>query len=270
MIRAATALGVGLSLHACASIGAPGPVVADRPGYTDAPTALPAHAVQLEAGVTDDIVNAHNVEPRIEYRTFGESLLRLGVGGRTELRLFGNSYAQRLTRGSPTVSGLEDFKVGAKVNIRSIPDSVHCWLPDAAILAATTLATGATGIGSSAAQQEAKLAINWTTPSPLSIYANFGYGISSQNSALPRRSWASLAGWWAVNPRISAFIEGLDTRLPGTALGVFDKNVWFGDVDAGLTYLVNDRFQLDLRAGRGVGSWNSSEQFYGAGFARRW
>jgi hypothetical protein len=255
---------------ACASVGAPGPVIADRPGYTDAPTVLPAHGVQLEAGVTDDIVTAHHVEPRTEYRTFGESLLRLGVGARTELRLFGNSYATRLTRGSPTVSGLEDVKIGAKVNIRDVPDSIHSWLPDAALLAATTLGTGANGITAGAAQQEAKLAINWTTATPFSLYANLVYGFSFQNTGLPRRSWASIAGWWSVNPRVSAFLEGLDTRMPGSAFGVFQNNVWLGAVDGGLTYLVNDRFQLDLRAGRGVGSWNSSEQFFGAGFARRW
>jgi hypothetical protein len=69
---------------------------------------------------------------------------------------------------------MEDVKVGAKFKIRAVPDSVHSWLPNAALLAATTLATGATGIGAGAAQPAAKLAINWTTPSPLSLYANAG------------------------------------------------------------------------------------------------
>ena len=34
--------------------------------------------------------------------------------------------------------------------------------------------------------------------------------------------------------------------------------------------LANDRFQVDMRAGSGVGSELSHERFIGAGFARRW
>src|SRR5205085_11261890 len=105
-----TLLFLVLPLGACASWGAPGPVVADRPGYTDAPTALPARALQREAGVTDDRVAASIARPRSEYRSLGETLLRIGVGARTELRLFGNSYATRVTEGAPNVSGLEDIK----------------------------------------------------------------------------------------------------------------------------------------------------------------
>ena len=89
------------ALGACAHLGAPGPVVADRPGYTDTPVALPAGAMQLEAGVTDDRVGPS--DSRTEYVSAGETLLRLGLGARTELRLFGNSYgvARRPARGRP-------------------------------------------------------------------------------------------------------------------------------------------------------------------------
>ena len=252
-------------LGACASFGAPGSVVADRPGYTDAPTALPAHAIQLEAGATDDRVAATLGAPRTEYRTAGEMLLRAGVGARTELRLFANSYATRLTDGAPNVSGFEDVKVGAKLNVRAMPDSLHEWLPNAALLAATTLATGANGLTAGVAQPEVKLAANWTTPSPYSLYVNFGYG-AIETSALATRAWVSVANWWSVNPRVSFFAEGLAIgRVSGSGPGTSGN-----DVDAGITYLISDRLQIDIRAGRGVGSETSHERFIGAGFARRW
>jgi hypothetical protein len=253
-------------LGACASLGAPGPVVADRPGYTDAPTALPAGAVQLEAGITDDRVSETLGTPSTEYRSLGETLLRVGVGARTELRLFGNSYGMRVTDGAPTVSGLEDVKIGAKMNLRASPDSLHAWLPNAALLAATTLATGASGLSAGGAQPEAKLAINWTTPSPFSLYANLGYGAIYTGAGRATRGWTSLAGWWAVNPRVSLFGEGLTIgRVSGSGSGTSGN-----DIDGGVTYLVNDRFQLDVRVGTGIGSETSHERFIGAGFARRW
>src|SRR5437763_17198544 len=79
---------LGLSLIGCASLGAPGAAAPDRPGHTDTPVVMPLRAVQLEAGVTDDRVGAAGSAPLVEYRALGEALLRFGLGGRTELRLF--------------------------------------------------------------------------------------------------------------------------------------------------------------------------------------
>ena len=87
--RGAIRLAMMTALGACAHLGAPGPVVADRPGYTDTPVALPTGAVQLEAGATDDRVGPS--DSRTEYVAAGETLLRLGLGARTEARIFGNS-----------------------------------------------------------------------------------------------------------------------------------------------------------------------------------
>lgn len=259
----ATATGV-LALGACAHIGVPGAVVPDRPGYTDAPVALPAGAVQLEAGMTDD--RTRSGATRTQYVSAGETLLRLGVGARSELRIFGNSYGIRSVDGAPTVRGMEDVKLGAKLNLRAIPDSVHSWVPNAALLAATTLSTGGNGIRAGHAQPEAKVAVNWTTASPLSLYSNLGYGTIYNEVGRASRMWLSTAAWWSVNPRISAFAEGLTIgRASGSGSGTAGN-----DVDAGLTYLINDRLQLDARIGRGVGSETSSERFIGVGFARRW
>jgi hypothetical protein len=67
-----------------------------------------------------------------------------------------------------------------------------------------------------------------------------------------------------VNPSISLMGEGISVRsLGGTAL---PSNA----ADAGITYLINDRFQVDLRAGHEFGGTSGSERFVGAGFARRW
>jgi len=245
-------------------MGAPGPVVADRPGFTDGPTALPARALQLEVGVGDDRVAGAGGERGSEYRSFGQTLLRIGLGGRTEARLFGNSYAMRITRGAPTVSGMEDAKIGAKLNVRSVPDSLHPVLPAAALLVATTLATGASELTAGAAQPEAKVAMNWTTPTPLSVAANVGFAAVQTSSDRSTHAWTSLAAWWAVNPHVSVFAEGLAFTPVGGNTNASSE------ADAGLTYLVGGRLQFDVAIGHGVGSTTSHEQFINAGFSRRW
>ena len=252
------------AVGACAHLGAPGPVVADRPGYTDTPTALPARAIQLEAGVTDD--QTGDAFERTTTVTAGEVLARIGVGARTEIRLFGNSYDLRSGGRSPTIHGWEDLKFGAKVNLRAIPDSVHSWAPNVALLAATTSPTGARPFSAGVAQAEAKVAANWTTSSPFSLYTNIGYSGTYSDFTRQGTGWVSAAGWWAVNPRVSLFGEGYFFELVG------DQNGSFGGskVDAGVTYLVNDRFQLDARIGHGLVGVQSDERFIGVGFARRW
>jgi hypothetical protein len=262
--RGAILLAMMTALGACAHLGAPGPVVADRPGYTDTPVALPAGAVQLEAGATDDRVGPSDA--RTEYVSAGETLLRLGLGGRTEARLFGNSYGRRTVSGAGTTGGVEDFKLGAKLNLRSAPDSVHSWAPNIALLAATTLPTGASGFGASSSQPEVKVAMNWTTASPFSLYTNVGYGDIVNETGRAGKGWVSAASWWAINPRVSLFAEGLAIgRVRGSGSGTAGNNV-----DGGLTFLINDRFQLDVRVGRGLGRETGSERFVGGGLAKRW
>lgn len=262
--RAAVRFALTCALGACAHFGAPGPVVADRPGYTDTPVALPARAVQLEAGVTDDRTGPPAA--RTTYVSAGETLLRFGLGARSEARLFGNSYGVRTAPGESTTGGAEDVKLGGKLNVRSIPDSVHSWMPNVALLAATTLPTGASGFGTGSWQPEAKAAVNWTTASPFSLYANLGYSDIVNETGRATKGWVSAASWWALNPRTSLFAEGLAIRrASGSGSGTTGN-----DVDGGITFLINDRFQLDLRVGRGLGSETGSERFVGAGLAKRW
>lgn len=259
-----SATALAIMLTGCAHLGAPGPVVADRPGYTDTPVALPAGAVQLEAGATEDQTGIAG--SRATTVSAGELLVRAGVGARTELRLFGNSYDVRTAPGQPTARGMEDLKLGAKLNVWSTPDSVHSLTPNVALLAATTSPTGASGVSAGVARAEAKLAMNWTTASPFSLYSNVGYNSTYTDFGHAGVAWLSTAGWWAVNPSISLFGEGMLSEQLGDDNGTFGASI----ADAGVTYLLNDRFQVDVRAGHGVSGFQSSERFVGVGFARRW
>jgi hypothetical protein len=258
MIRRAPLIAV-VGIAGCAQfVSTPGPAIPDRPGYTDTPPVLPRSAVQLEAGYTDDRSGS------IGYKTLGEMLLRIGVGGRTEVRLFANSFATLSEDGGETVNGMEDSKISFKTSVRTKPDSVHSLSPNVSLLAAMTIPTGASGFRNAHAQPEAKLAMNWTTPTPFSVYTNVAAGGVYDGIRWRDRGWVSVALWYSMNPRVSVFAEEISTRsLRAAAL---PSNA----ADAGITYLLNDRFQLDLRAGHGFGSASGTERFIGGGFARRW
>ena len=235
-----------------------GTVVADRPGYTDTPTALPARGFAIEAGVTDDHVAA------VTYRSIGELLVRAGVGGRTELRFFANSFGVHSASGGPTTRGLEDTKVGVKIALHTAPDSVHGLLPRLAFLAATTLPTGAANRSAGKAQPEAKLAAAWTTSGPFSLYTNLGLGGVYDGTAWGTHGWVSTALWFAASPKVSLFGEGLIVgRISGTATSA-------NFIDGGVTYLFSDHLQADIRGGRGIGATAGHEHFLGLGVAWRW
>jgi hypothetical protein len=245
-------------LAACATFHTPpGPVLTDRPGYTDTPTVLPAKAVQVEAGYTSDRAGPTT------YQSAGELLLRAGIGSRLELRLFGNSYATLTSSGARIASGMEDSKIGAKLALIDKPDSVHSLTPALALLAATTLPTGARLLGAGVAQPEAKLAASWTTSTPLSVYANAALGRVYDGTAWGDHGWESVAAWYELNPRLSFFVEEMHLyNISGDAPPATD-------LDGGLTLGFGDRFQVDARIGRGIGRPNGSERFVGLGFGRR-
>lgn len=236
----------------------PGPVIADRPGFTDGPTALPARAVQLEAGVSDDRVGG------VTYRSLGELLLRAGIGARTELRFFANSVGLRSASGVPTTHGLEDSKLGVKLALHTAPDSVHRLLPRLALLAATTLPTGSANRTAHRPQPEAKLAASWTTSGPLSLYSNLGFGAGYDGADWSSRAFGSLALWLAAGAKLSFFGEALlARRVSGPAVSA-------NYLDAGLAYLLGSHVQADLRVGHGLGGAVAHERFFGAGIAWRW
>ena len=247
-----------LALTGCAMLRpVTGVVVADRPGYTDTPTALPARGYQVEAGVTDDHVEDAT------YRSAGEVLVRAGVGKGIELRLFANSYGTHWAPGVETTHGLEDAKVGVKLALHTAPDSVHTLVPRLALLAATTIATGAENRTAHKAQPEAKIAAAWTTSGPFSLYTNFGFGGVYDGTDWSTHAWTSAAIWFAASPKVSFFGEGLVTgRVSGSATS--SKYV-----DGGVTYLFSDHLQVDARYGHGLGVV-SHEKFFGVGAAYRW
>jgi hypothetical protein len=106
------------------------PIVTDRPDFTEASNVVPKSSIQLENGFgwTSD----HGT------RTLDltESLLRLGVAARTELRVGVPGFLSAY--GGKSGSGFGDVSVGVKQQIGPLPGGF-----DLAIIAALSLPTGA-------------------------------------------------------------------------------------------------------------------------------
>ncbi len=243
---------------ACAALHpTTGPVVADRPGYTDGPAALPAGGLGIEIGVTSDHV------PGATYISVGELLIRAGIGERTELRVFGNSLGVLSAPGEATSQGLEDIKLGFKLALHTAPETVHGFVPRVAFLAATTVPIGAEERSAGKALPEAKLAAAWTTSGPFSLYTNVGIGAVYDGTSSGSHGWNSTALWFAASPKVSLYGEGL---VIGRVSGVATPANY---VDGGITYLLTTHLQADVRVGHGIGTNASNEQFFGAGLPWR-
>ena len=249
-----------LGVVSCSSLGrAAGPVISDRPGFTDTPSVLPAGGVQLEAGLTADDT------PGVRYTSIGETLVRVGVGAALEARLFGNSFARRQEDGGQSVGDLEDPKLGIKLRVRELPDTVHSFAPRVALLIAAALPIRGSAVSTGRALPEGKFALSWNLPHGASFFSNLGYAaVVADDGSRRARPFMTGAAWYAASPTLSLFLEAYDARgdirhlVTPARLG-----------DAGVTRLLSDRFQVDVRIGRSLRR-DRPERFAGVGLSRRW
>lgn len=147
----------------CATAAAPSssprhapPIASSRIGLAKSTGTVPPGMVQLEAGYS---------RARLDQRTrhaFGETLLRVGLGQRTEARGSLSSYMRTVTPAA-TVEGIGDASLSLKHRLRD-PDG---WVPAVAIVAGSTLPTGAKGVGAGAFQPEAGASLEWKLPAGL-------------------------------------------------------------------------------------------------------
>jgi len=161
-LRPALAAAV-LIVGACATAPAPAsaprpapPIATSRLGIAKSTGTVPTGMVQLEAGYS---------RARLDQRTrhaFGETMVRVGLGPRTEARGSLSSYMRTVTPAA-TVEGIGDASLSLKHRLRD-PGG---WVPAVALVAGSTLPTGAKGVGAGAFQPEAGASLEWKLPAGL-------------------------------------------------------------------------------------------------------
>jgi hypothetical protein len=138
-----------------------GPIATDRPAVADSSVVVPFGSIQAENGF-------------LETRSAGqsvidgpESLIRLGIAQKTELRFTVPDYFDNLTAGG---SGFGDFALGVKEQLGPVRGF------DVSVVAYLSFPTGAAGVSSGGYDPAIQipwsrtLSANWTTAGMFSVY----------------------------------------------------------------------------------------------------
>jgi hypothetical protein len=232
---------------------------ADRPGFATPPNVLPRGTAQVEGGVSFAVDKEGGIRQRT--LTFGNPLIRIGVGGGAELRIGEDGLLLARTNGivsHESTAGWSDISVGAKIAVVN----EGRLLPAVSLLPSISVPSGHMAYTSST--YDPSLAVAWlkTLPGGASLGGTFtGMMVSGEQARLVRytsatsvqvpapKSWAGFAEVYAVSPA-----------------GAGNGTTWISD--AGVSRNFGSNLQIDIEAGRrlsrGAPCW-----FFAAGFALR-
>jgi hypothetical protein len=216
-----------------------GPLVTDRPDFTESALVVGVDDWQFEFGATyDDGAN-------VNATSLGELLVRWGVARKFELRFVTLSYLWVDAPGGDS-SGFVDPTIGFKYEFNDGGGSGFLGKTSAAVIAATTVPIGSSAISSPDWQPLVNLALSWDLSSNTSLGTNLGYARPSDGDDRFNSVWASAALGVGLSDSTSVFFElyGFDreeARGPSTAT-----------FQTGLTRLLSPDLQLDARIARGL------------------
>jgi Putative MetA-pathway of phenol degradation len=235
------------------------PLDPDRPDLTDGTATLPPHHYQLEGGYT---LTRQGEE---KTHTLGELLLRIGVVENVEAHIGIGSYdwIDSGIQAERRLTGYEDPLVGVKVRLAGDnPNRSHAW-PHVALIFNTTIPVGSHGISADVWQPQGKLALDWDFTEEFSLGTNFVYSDLSDNGQRFGQFAASVSADQALTKKWGIYLEAY----------AFSKETANGSstryLDTGLSYLVSNDLQLDIRVGRGLDAPHPN-WYTGLGAAVRW
>ena len=255
----ASRVAIALLLTACAtarrdmpSAESLGPIVTDRPDFTESAQVIPRGHAQLEGGYTA------SREGSAREHSLGELLLRVGLAPRAELRLTSN-YAVA-SAGQEDEHGFQDASIGAKLGLLTAPRGA---LPALSLIAATSVPSGMRPFRDVHATPELKVVMAWELPRETAFGVNLNAARPADAAGrFAAHSWSATLGHSVAGP-IGAYAELFALAEDRDA----SETRW---ANAGLTWAVSDAFQLDVRAGTRLGDGDGRGFFVGIGAARRW
>lgn len=234
----------------CATIQAQttDPIQADRPDQTETPSIVPKGMFQIETGFTfqknDEISNSNSL-PTV--------LWKYGVNENFELRLITEFISEKIN--GEKNSGFTPVLIGLKIKLCEekgiIPKTSfigHIGLPNAASSRYKT----------DFIAPEFRFTMQHTLSDKLSLGYNLG---CEWDGMTPETTFVyTLTTGYSINNKIGCYAE-----LFGFAPQHESANHNF---DAGLTYLINNNFMVDLSSGIGITD-NAPEHYVAFGFSFR-
>jgi hypothetical protein len=258
------------------------PLETDRPDFTEASSTVGKGRVQLEAGYT--FIRDRQDGGTTRTHSFPEALLRIGLfADWFELRLgqnftstsagAGQGAASTVITGpsagvaaetQANASGPEDLYLGIKLGLTEQKKS----LPESALVLQTTVPTGSRSLTAGQLLPGINYLFGWDVIEDL---LSVGGSFQANRSRDPSNHFyvevaQSLTAGYRLTRRLGAYAEWF-AFYPAGAIdpGVGPEHY----LDGGFTFLVNDDFQLDARAGVGLND-HADDFFTGVGFAVRY
>jgi hypothetical protein len=214
----------------------PGPLITDRPDFTESALSVPAGRLQIEGGYTwsrQSSETSHSI---------GELLLRFGILRGFEARLGLNSFVI-VERPGADLDGLKDISVGTKLDAVELfgwPRTTRL-----ALIAATAVPSGNSETGSTTWNPEAILAFSFDISDRVGLGSNAGLRFPVDDGGRFIQGMISVAFAYGLSDRWGTYAEAYALLPEGSRPDELFLN-------AGVTFLTSDDFQFDARVGSAV------------------
>lgn len=244
------------------------PLATDRPDFTEASSVVGWGVAQLESGYTytyrDDrdgsITHTHGAP---------EFLWRIGIHEEVELRIIWN-YAWERSIDAGAVSspqGAEDMEVGFKFALFE----QSAWRPETALVTHLVVPTGAEEFRVDDPLVNFNLLYGWDLPDEYSLAGSTGFGLGDEDVVLGLVT--DRDGYGVFHQSVTVGIpltEAARMYLEYFGLYSVARNANFPEnyVNGGVTYLISNDIQLDVRAGAGLNG-HADDFFTGTGLSLR-
>jgi hypothetical protein len=191
-------------------------------------------------------------------QSWGELMLRAGIGGHTEARVELN--ALDVSGGGTRARGLDDAAVSVKARLHSGAESAR--LDGVALIVRTSLPTGSRAVAAHTWAPSVLLSADWALTGQLALTTSAVYVDARENEVRVGRATAAAAVGYALTPRWQPQAEYSITGTTRGPAGVGHQ------VLGALVYLVGPDLQLDAWGARAFGE--GGETRVGVGVVQRW
>jgi Putative MetA-pathway of phenol degradation len=253
------ALALGQTIPALALEGWSGledSITADRPDFTEGTGLIPPGHVQVEGGTT--LARVEDVDST----TFGELLVRFGIGERSEGRIVLGSYS-RIDDDFTDVSGFADPALELKIRFTEEAGELAPGQPAVALILGTSVPVGDEELTNDEWVPAAVLVFGWDLSPRFSMGANLGGShAAGDDGDRFNQAFASLTGGFSVTDRLGTYVEWYgfsEEEMDGPSTHY---------VNGGISFLINDDLIVDARIGTGLNDADP-DWFAGVGGAIR-
>jgi len=177
------------------------------------------------------------------------TLFRYGLTKEIEIRVVNQYINIKNKINSKEISGIADLEVGVKTQIIRRENSNT----EIAFLSQLVIPTGSKDLSFEKFGTINKLSISHQLNDRINLGYNFGYNYFGIDSGFLTYS---LVLGVSISERMEVYVE------PYGEIGIFDEHL--ANFDAGITYLLQDNFQLDFSFGTGL---NYTRNYISAGFS---